>query len=829
MRTALRLVALTVLISACSGGADELPDAPALPDAPVDAPTVDAEPGVDAGPDAVVDVTPPETTITSAPPAVDNSTSADLQFEADEPATFECSLDGAAATSCTSPFTATPLADGPHTFSVTATDLADNADPTPATHAWTVDSSTPDTTIITGPGGTSGNAVSSTTAVFTFSSPDAGPGATFQCSLDGAGFTACSSPRTYNSLTEGGHTFAVRVRDAAGNPDPTPAMWSWTVDVSDPNTMIVTGPPSLTNQDGAAFTFTSNEAPVTFECRLDAAAFSPCATPIAYAGLADGDHTFRVRAIDAAGNLDMSPATFTWTIDTQRPNTNITTAPPDPTGSTTATFMFTSNEPGTFTCQLDGGATAACNSGTEMYVGLAGGGHTFAVFATDLAGNSDLSPDTHAWTIDATPPSVTNVTSTTANGTYGVGAAINVRVTFSEVVTVTGSPTLTLETGSVNRIATFASGTGSATLVFNYTVQAGDVSPDLDYVGPGSLGLGGGTIRDAVANNAVLTLPAPGAAGSLGANKAIVIDGVPPLVTITSPADGSTIGPRVTFAWTVDDGSAATCRIDTGASQPCTSPFSTNLPDGPHTFSVTATDGTGNIGSDAASFTVQCVAQTGGPGGIALFHMEETSGQIVENSILTTLDAVLGNNTSAEAIDPTRIAGGRFGRALLFIEDSRDKVSWPTGFAGGPPPISVHDHTIEEWAQIGQAPLSGAGYIYVSGDFRSRLWYDDDGTGKVRFHFTLTNSAGLDHTITAAPVEYDVFHHVVATYAGTSMRLYVDGVAVGGPAVTISDTFNLGTTTFGSTNNNIDGILDEIFISNVGLSSTQVLDRYCPL
>jgi hypothetical protein len=420
------------------------------------------------------------------------------------------------------------------------------------------------------------------------------------------------------------------------------------------------------------------------------------------------------------------------------------------------------------------------------------------------------------------------VTSTTANGTYGVGAAINVRVTFSEVVTVTGSPTLTLETGSVNRIATYASGTGSATLVFDYTVQAGDASPDLDYVGAGSLGLGGGTIRDAVANNAVLTLPAPGAVGSLGANKAIVIDGVPPAVTITSPANGSTIGPRVTFAWTVDDGSAATCRIDTGPSQACTSPFSTNLPDGPHTFSVTAIDGTGNIGSDLNNFTVQCVAQTGGPGGIALFHMEETSGQPVENSILTTLDAMLGNNSSAEAVDPIRTGAGRFGRALLFIEDSRDIVSWPTAIPGGPA-ISVHDHTIEEWAQIGQAPLAGAGFIYVSGDFRSRLWYDDDGTGKVRFHFTLTDVTGLNHTIDAAPVEYDVFHHVVATYAGTSMRLYVDGVAVGGPAVTISGTFNLGTTTFGAPNNNIDGILDEIFLSNVGLSSSEVLDRYCPL
>jgi hypothetical protein len=104
-----------------------------------------------------------------------------------------------------------------------------------------------------------------------------------------------------------------------------------------------------------------------------------------------------------------------------------------------------------------------------------------------------------------------------------VGTVIDVRVTFSETVNVTGTPRLRLETGTTDRYATYASGSGSNTLVFNYTVQAGDTSSDLNYVATSSLTLNGGTIKDAAGNNATLTLPSPGAAGSLGYKKNIVL------------------------------------------------------------------------------------------------------------------------------------------------------------------------------------------------------------------------------------------------------------------------------------------------------------------
>ncbi|MCK7554778.1 hypothetical protein MKQ70_07090 [Chitinophaga sedimenti] len=123
-------------------------------------------------------------------------------------------------------------------------------------------------------------------------------------------------------------------------------------------------------------------------------------------------------------------------------------------------------------------------------------------------------------TIQQAAPKVANVTSATANGTYKTADIIAVSVTFDQNVIVTGAPQLTLETGATDRIATFVNVSGGNTLNFTYTVQAGDNNSDLDYISTTALGLNGGSITAASALAANLTLPAPGAAGSLGANKA---------------------------------------------------------------------------------------------------------------------------------------------------------------------------------------------------------------------------------------------------------------------------------------------------------------------
>jgi fibronectin-binding autotransporter adhesin len=162
------------------------------------------------------------------------------------------------------------------------------------------------------------------------------------------------------------------------------------------------------------------------------------------------------------------------------------------------------------------------------------------VITVDLSGVSAVSgglagvgtADSSNYVIDTLAPSVTSVTSSTANGTYKAGDVISVQVNFGEVVTVAGTPQLTMETGSTDRTINYASGSGTSTLSFNYTVQAGDSAADLDYISSGALALNGGTIRDAAGNNAILTLAAPGAAGSLGANKDIVINSAPAIANL---------------------------------------------------------------------------------------------------------------------------------------------------------------------------------------------------------------------------------------------------------------------------------------------------------
>ncbi len=134
---------------------------------------------------------------------------------------------------------------------------------------------------------------------------------------------------------------------------------------------------------------------------------------------------------------------------------------------------------------------------------------------------------TAAVLVDAVAPTVLSVSSQKANGTYGIGELINIEVVFSENMAVTGAPQLALETGVVDRLANYASGSGSNTLVFAYTLQSGDESVDLDYSMANALTLNSGTIKDVPGNNAVLTLAAPGAANSLGSNKALVIEAFP--------------------------------------------------------------------------------------------------------------------------------------------------------------------------------------------------------------------------------------------------------------------------------------------------------------
>jgi hypothetical protein len=186
-------------------------------------------------------------------------------------------------------------------------------DATPASYTWEVlddtDRTPPETTITDQPPATT----TVTSASFSFSSSETP--STFECSLDGTLFAACSSPAPYSGLAVGEHEFAVRATDAAGNVDPSPATYTWQVeaDTTPPQTTLAVVAPEITTETAASFSFASSELS-TYECSLDFAPFAACASPQSYSALTVGIHSFRVRAIDGAGNVDGTPESFAWTI-----------------------------------------------------------------------------------------------------------------------------------------------------------------------------------------------------------------------------------------------------------------------------------------------------------------------------------------------------------------------------------------------------------------------------------------------------------------------------------------------------------------------------------
>jgi hypothetical protein len=236
-------------------------------------------------------------------------------------------------------------------------------------------------------------------ASFSFSG-DQDPTAIFECQLDSRpSDLPCMSPKTYSDLPDGAHVFRVREINADGPGEP--ATFSWTIDSTRPPAPTITARPgNPSNDSNPSFSFTDEKHGVSFECRRDSQQFAPCQSPKTYVGLTSGDHTFRVRAVDQAGNV--SGATrYSWRIDlTPPPAPAISSGPANPTTATNATFTFTDGEAGvTFRCRLDGGGYSGCAS-PAVYSGLTLIPHVFSVRAVDTAGNIGA-PASLGWTVVA--------------------------------------------------------------------------------------------------------------------------------------------------------------------------------------------------------------------------------------------------------------------------------------------------------------------------------------------------------------------------------------------------------------------------------------------
>lgn len=310
--------------------------------------------------------------------------------------TAECSLDGAAWSDCDSDEAQSysDLTQGNHTFQVRALDEYGNVSATDG-FAWLVVTEAPQVSLQSPP-----PAVDRfTTATFQLDVDSADPNVTTVCAIDGIAFD-CANPAVVVGLSEGEHVFEVTATDTAGQS--VTVDHRWTVKSVGPALTFDQTPAALSNSAQAKFSFESDDEEATLACSLDGATLAACSSPVNLTGLSDGSHSFRIRATDEAGN--QTTETYEWRVDTVAPKVTFNSTPPATTTDVAELIEFTVSESGsTLSCTLDGEAFADCSS-PALVMNLGVGEHSFAVKATDAAGNTGPTASV-AWTVQtATEP-----------------------------------------------------------------------------------------------------------------------------------------------------------------------------------------------------------------------------------------------------------------------------------------------------------------------------------------------------------------------------------------------------------------------------------------
>ena len=551
-----------------------------------------------------VDITAPTIQIGDRPNDPTNETSASFTFSAVAPnaeaGDFECKLDtpstpgtfagcGENATSGDQVYGGLN-AEGVYTFTVKSTDDAGNTSDE-KTYQWTIDLTPPFTSITQQPTdsdpGTNPDKSNDATPEFKFNS-DAG--STFQCRItppsgtptayqdctdQGGGSGTYETPDlTGAGFGEGPYKFEVFATDTATNPG-SAASHIWRFDQTPPVKTTLTGPTDPTNSPNATFNFTYDERG-SFECKLDTDPYVPCDDPgpalsgsTSYTGLSEGNHSFRVKSTDSAGNESLE-STYNWRTDYTAPTNTGLTGPAAATGftnATSATFNFSFNETGSFSCKLDTNAPEACGSGTsgnKTYAGpLAQGAHTFTVISTDAANNPSTAA-THNWVVDTTAPTV-QIT----GGPSAPVATDDASFTFTAV----DNPSPNSGTGP---IATQCKLDGGAFVNCSSPVNYNDLD-DGDHT---------------------VTVRGTDQAGNTHSDfRTWTVDTTPPDTNITADPGAANPAHEATFAFnSTEAGSTFECSLDNGPFQPCDSPKEYGgLSDGEHNFRVRATDPVGNV------------------------------------------------------------------------------------------------------------------------------------------------------------------------------------------------------------------------------------------
>jgi Bacterial Ig-like domain len=326
------------------------------------------------------------------------------------------------------PSTGQPFGDGLHTVSFCGVDYGGNVGCSSFTGHF--DNNAP-----TGPTNLSASGSFSKFSA-TWTNPNQTPGSPIAAvhyrltQLSGGSFDSGSQVVSGQEITslsgrpaggDGEYRLTVWLEDSAANVNSSnTAVQTFEVDSSAPDTSIDSGPAagSYSNQSTADFTYSSSKPEGTFQCKLDSGAFASCPTTgQSYSSLADGAHTFEVRAVDPSTGTDPSPASRSWTVDRTAPVVSF--SPPSPvmwsTTGPAVTFEFAASDasPVAYTCALDGGTAVPCTA-PQSFNELSDGWHYFIVRATDAAGNAS-GQALRYWMVDGTAPETT-VTAGPASG-----------------------------------------------------------------------------------------------------------------------------------------------------------------------------------------------------------------------------------------------------------------------------------------------------------------------------------------------------------------------------------------------------------------------------
>ena len=388
-----------------------------------------------------------------------------------------------------------------------------------------------------------------------------------------------------------------------------------TVDSIPPETSIDSGPSGTVNDSSASFAFSSTEPDSAFECALDGASFNGCTSPQEYTGLADGSHTFEVRATDAAGNTDATPASRSWTVDTTAPTISSVTPTDGATSVAVADNVESSFSEAMDASTINGSTFTLVEQGIEASMPLLDDTPIAATVSYDaqakmavLNPNEDLEAGA---TYKATVKGATNGVKDAAGNPLGADKAWFFTTAAAPLADIT-SPETSIDSGPAgptnDSTPTFTfsgsdDATASADLLYSHKVDNGEWSA---YSGGTSATVGGNTgLPDGPHTFYVKAKDGAGNEDPNPAERSFTVDTRAPESTIDSGPLGTVNSTAASFVFSSSEGgSTFECSLDNAAFAGCGSPKSySNLPDGSHAFKVRATDTAGNTDATPAGLT----------------------------------------------------------------------------------------------------------------------------------------------------------------------------------------------------------------------------------